>query len=83
MILYVAPDSKESGRKIATVHRVPPRKQDNDAERAERIDRILEELRLNTEDLRELSDRVRQHALADLQNTRLFIEQERRRVPRG
>jgi hypothetical protein len=43
-----------------------------DEERADRVERLLEELRLNTEDLRELAKEAIQRVKADRQNMRLI-----------
>jgi len=44
----------------------------HDEERAGRVERLLEELRLNTEDLRELAREAIQRAKADHESTRLI-----------
>jgi hypothetical protein len=54
-----------------------PNQRDNDAERLARIDMILEELRLNTEDLRELAARARKRA-KDMRATNRVIREEAR-----
>jgi hypothetical protein len=43
-----------------------------DDERAGRVERLLEELRLNTEDLHELAREAMQRAKADRENTQLI-----------
>jgi len=52
-----------------------PLKQDDAKERAERIDMILEELRLNTEDLHELAKQARDRA-AQMRAETLAIRQK-------
>jgi hypothetical protein len=59
---------------------------DDDAvERANRIDMILEELRLNTEDLYELARQARErasHIRADTKNQRERVEEQRSSLSR-
>lgn len=61
---------------------MPPRKRDNDAERLDRTDMILEELRLNTEDLRALAEQARARAAETRGSTRLALEGARQRHAR-
>src|SRR5439155_24235832 len=58
---------------------MPTRAAYNDAERAARIEMILEELRLNTQDLHELARQAKDRASASRRDARLFIEDARRR----
>jgi hypothetical protein len=59
-----------------------PGKRTDDEERAARIDQILEELRLNTEDLHELARRARERAVKMRADTAVTRESARRRRPR-
>ena len=58
---------------------MPTRAAYHDAERAARIEMILEELRLNTQDLHELARQAKDRASASRRDARLFIEDARRR----
>ena len=59
-----------------------PLKGDNEEERAARIDQILEELRLNTEDLHELAKQARERAVEMRADTILSRDIARHSVPR-
>jgi hypothetical protein len=54
-------------------------RQENNEERAARIDMLLEELRLNTEDMQELAEQARRRAIESRRETRLTISDARRR----
>jgi hypothetical protein len=58
---------------------MPPRRSDNDDERRARIDMLLEELRLNTEDLHELANQARERAERSRKETRQALTNARRR----
>jgi methyl-accepting chemotaxis protein len=56
-----------------------PVRKDRDAERAARFDMILEELRLNTEDMQELANQARERAIKTRDVVRSTIATARKR----
>jgi hypothetical protein len=56
------------------------RKRDNDDERLARIDMLLEELRLNMEDMRELAKQATERAVAQRREARAVVQEARERV---
>ena len=69
-----------AGKVVAV--RMPTRAADDTerAERMERIEMILEELRLNTEDLHELARQAKVRAVDTRRGARLFIEDAQRKT---
>ena len=72
-----------SGRVLRCDDSIDARTTGNDATRRHGSDQILEELRLNTEDLHELAKQAVERAqrmVADVRATRLWAAQERARL---
>lgn len=84
VMLQIAPANVGSEDRHAVGKRsaMPPRSRDNDDERIARIDMILEELRLNTEDLRELAERAWPRAAESRRSTCLALDDARQRHAR-
>jgi hypothetical protein len=58
---------------------MPPQRGDNQDERAARIEMLLEELRLNTEDMLELARQARERAIESRRETRTALQAARDR----
>ena len=62
---------------------MPPRSRPSEDERVARIDMLLEELRLNTEDMMELARQARERAIDSRRRTRTALTAARERQARS